>query len=99
MGPSIDNELDENPTLIQTLSKKSRQVSSPALPLILFHDGSGTIFNYFLLEPLGRDVFGFADPKAAAEGEWEGGIAEMAQYYYDCMEQVIAPGAVILGGK
>ncbi|KAM3418392.1 hypothetical protein BST61_g4386 [Cercospora zeina] len=88
----------ENPTLIQSLNRRSLKASSQALPLVLFHDGSGTIFNYFLLDQLGRDVFGFVDPKATAAEEWEGGIAEMALHYQDCMEQAIAPGAIILGG-
>ncbi|OJD36918.1 thioesterase domain containing protein [Diplodia corticola] len=92
-----DLEDDQNPVLIQAQSR--RGVSTPApTPLLLFHDGGGTLFSYFLLEPLGRDVSGFADPRAESERPWQGGILEMAEYYYDCMKAAMRPGPVLLGG-
>ncbi|RYN63884.1 hypothetical protein AA0119_g13195 [Alternaria tenuissima] len=87
----------ENPVLIQEYSRQGRATAAPA-PLVLFHDGGGTLFSYFFLESLGRDVFGFADPRATSGQQWKDGITEMAIHYYRRMKMEIRPGSVILGG-
>ena len=94
-----EDELDDNPVLIQSFRKRATSSPYHPAPLVLFHDGGGTPFNYFLLKPLGRDVFGFADPRAPAQQPWSGGVDEMARYYLECMTTAVKPGPVLLGGK
>ncbi|KAH7330547.1 thioesterase domain-containing protein [Rhexocercosporidium sp. MPI-PUGE-AT-0058] len=94
--PDMDH--DDNPILIQSHRRRGLSSASARAPLVLFHDGAGTLFNYFLLRPLGTDVFGLADPRATAQRPWDGGIEEMARYYLECMKTAVKPGPVILGG-
>ncbi|KAM7189111.1 hypothetical protein V8F33_010232, partial [Rhypophila sp. PSN 637] len=65
-----------NPTPIQRAPTCSSQA-----PLFLIHDGGGTIFNYFLLGPLGRAVWGIYNPRFESGGRWEGGVSQMASEY------------------
>ncbi|SMQ51449.1 unnamed protein product [Zymoseptoria tritici ST99CH_3D1] len=90
-----DSEADRVLVLIQAAPRSALRRNPP---LLLSHDGSGTIFNYYLLDPLERDVFGFQDPRAACGNGWEGGIHQMARLYYDCMKTAVKPGPVLLGG-
>lgn len=91
-----DSEADRVLVLIQAAPRSALRRNPP---LLLSHDGSGTIFNYYLLDPLERDVFGFQDPRAACGNGWEGGIHQMARLYYDCMKTAVKPGPVLLGGE
>lgn len=93
---------DENPVLIQSHSRRGiAAFATPQFPLILFHDGAGTLFSYFLLQTLGRDVFGFEDPSVASGDKQTcgGGVREMAAYYYASMKGSMRPSPVILGGE
>ncbi len=69
------------------------------LPLVLIHDGGGTIFNYFLLEELDREVWGIYSPKWESGETWEGGIREMAVEYLRLIRTVIPQGNFLLGGE
>jgi hypothetical protein len=73
-----------------------------ALPLVLIHDGGGTVFNYWTIGPLHREVYGIADPAfengANWEG-WEGGIPQMAELYCEMIRKHLKKGGILLGGK
>ncbi|KAK0636371.1 Alpha/Beta hydrolase protein [Bombardia bombarda] len=86
---------DENPCVIQD------QPATPWLgktPLVLIHDGGGTVFSYHLIGPLKRRVFGISNPCYTTGSTWDGGINQMANHYYDLIKKIIPFGKVILGG-
>jgi hypothetical protein len=68
-------------------------------PLILIHDGGGTVFGYFFLGSLGREVWALHDPHYWESEPWEGGIDEQAETYLDMMRKAGIQGDVYLGGK
>lgn len=68
-------------------------------PLVLIHDGGGTIFSYLKLASLGRSVYGIYNSRPAPYGKWEGGLRQMAEEYYALVKSVIPNGPVILGGQ
>lgn len=76
-----------------------RNVLQAPSPLVLFHDGGGTVFSYFLLDSLDRDVLGFSHPGTTSGQHWDSSIVDMATYYYKQMKASMKPGNVILGGK
>ena len=86
--------LDANPSSIQP--GPARQTNRT--PLVLIHDGSGLIFSYFLLGPLGRPVYGIYNPNFESGGNWEGGLHEMAKAYVPLVKSVVPSGKVLLGG-
>ncbi|KAH6850406.1 Alpha/Beta hydrolase protein [Chaetomium sp. MPI-CAGE-AT-0009] len=105
---------DEQPSLIQVFDpedtwnattsssawgeKRSSPTGTPT-PLILVHDGGGTIFSYHCLGELGRRVHGIANPNYESGQAWAGGLPEMARLYLGFVASVIPPGGdVILGG-
>lgn len=68
-------------------------------PLVLLHDGGGTIYSYHALGPLHRNVYGISNPKFDSEDRaWEGGIPEMAQTYADMIRENVPHGKILLGG-
>lgn len=69
-----------------------------SIPLILFHDAGGTIFQYLLLEDLQRPVYGMANSRFESGGNWDHGIREMGVVYAHKIRSVINSGKVILGG-
>ena len=69
-----------------------------SIPLILFHDAGGTIFQYLLLEDLQRPVYGMANSRFDSGGNWDHGIREMGVVYAHKIRSVINSGKVILGG-
>ena len=75
-----------------------QQPSSASVPLILVHDGGGTIFPYFAIHDIGRDIYGIA---LSGRGEpWENGIADIAEKYTALVKaQSLPSSAVILGGE
>lgn len=85
----------QNPVVIQVASE-GNTLHAPS-PLVLFHN-DGTLFPYFLLESLGRDVLGFADTEIAPGEHREGSIVEMGAYYYKQLKASMKPGKIILGG-
>lgn len=68
-------------------------------PLFLLHDGGGTIFNYFLLKPLNRPVYGIANPRTAPGQDWEGGLHQMAAEYLPMIKEATQGRPVMLGGQ
>lgn len=59
-------------------------------PLILIHDGGGTTFAYHCLSPLGRPVYGIANPRFESGRPWEGGIPEMADTYVAMVRKTVS---------
>ena len=87
--------LDKNPTQIQRASKT--QAENP--PLVLIHDGGGTIFGYFALGSLNRDVYAISNPRFDSGARWEGGMDEMARTYIKFLEKADIKQPFVLGGK
>ncbi|KAK3308279.1 Alpha/Beta hydrolase protein [Chaetomium strumarium] len=92
---------DENPSIVQdgppehTITPWSKKPT----PLVLIHDGGGTIFSYYCLGDLGRPVFGIANPSYQSGEPWKGGIPEMARRYLEFVKSAVPRGGdVILGG-
>jgi hypothetical protein len=74
------------------------QIKRSSIPLVLLHDGGGTIFSYHALGPLNRDVYGISNPRFEDGKAWEGGIHEMAQAYAQMIKAKIPRGKILLGG-
>ncbi|KAI9708853.1 MAG: putative secondary metabolism biosynthetic enzyme [Candelaria pacifica] len=85
-----------NLTLIQ--SPLPSPQNTAATPLILIHDGGGTIFQYFLLAPLSRPVYGIMNPHFETGNSWPGGLHEMATNYAKLIQTAIPSGQILLGG-
>ncbi|KAF6830632.1 thioesterase domain containing protein [Colletotrichum plurivorum] len=67
--------------------------SSPsATPLFLLHDGGGTTFAYHCLSPLGRAVYGIANPRFQSGTAWDGGVPEMARAYLRMILHTVRSG-------
>lgn len=86
--------MDENPTQIQSapLNKPSKT------PLVLIHDGGGTVFSYHLLGSLDRDVWAIHNPHFESGEPWAGGMDEMAQHYIQLLKDARISGGIFLGG-
>ncbi|OKL62750.1 hypothetical protein UA08_01301 [Talaromyces atroroseus] len=88
------NPFEANPALIQRGSPEGADT-----PLVLFHDGGGTIASYYCLGNFGRTVYGIHDPRFLVNLPWKGGLSEMARVYAELIRTIISPGEnVILGG-
>jgi pimeloyl-ACP methyl ester carboxylesterase len=85
-----------NPTLIQEGPRVAPW--KKITPLVLIHDGGGTIFSYHCLDHLDRPTYGIANPRYFTGEPWEGGIPEMARHYLKLIKSVIPRGKIILGG-
>ncbi|EMD58079.1 hypothetical protein COCSADRAFT_42121 [Bipolaris sorokiniana ND90Pr] len=81
----------DNPVLIQ-------EGPTTKTPLFLVHDGGGTVYPYFLLNELERNVWGISNPRFKSHQNWTGGLPEMAKEYVMFMKSVLHSGEVILGG-
>ena len=76
--------------------------AATSVPLVLIHDGGGTVFNYWTLGPLHRQMFAISDPAfdSGAESKgWEGGLKQMAVLYCNQIRREIGKGKILLGGK
>jgi thioesterase domain-containing protein len=101
---------DSQPSLIQggnpfEIGKPNNNASSSGqdpTPLILIHDGGGTIFSYYCLgnlAPPTRLVYGIANPRYETGGSFAGGLPEMAREYLQYIKSVIPHGGdAIIGG-
>lgn len=87
---------DNSPSVIQEGPKVApwKRVT----PLMLIHDGGGTIFSYHCLGYMDRPIYGIANPRFRSGEPWEGGIPEMARHYLKLIKSVIPRGKLILGG-
>lgn len=83
-----------NPFPIQRAPRGSHRA-----PLVLIHDGGGTIFSYLKLSPLDRAVYGIHNKRPGPHGRWEGGLHQMAEEYYGLIKSIISNGPFILGGQ
>ena len=77
-------------TILQTWSGR-------AIPLYLFHDGSGTIGMYSNIGNLERQVFGVANPKLNSQQPWANSLIEMAIQYASVIAATSSE-SIILGG-
>jgi thioesterase domain-containing protein len=91
--------MDQNPAIIQKPRRKTLQEATNREPLFLIHDGGGTIFSYFLLGPLGRPVYGIANPFFGTDEVWPNGIASMAEHYAELIKRTISSGNILLAGE
>ena len=76
--------------------------SGASIPLVLIHDGGGTVFNYWTLGPLHRQMYAISDPAFDSGAEWkgwEGGLKQMAELYCNMVRREIGKGKILLGGK
>lgn len=76
--------------------------SAASIPLVLIHDGGGTVFNYWTLGPLHRQMYAISDPafdSGAGWKGWEGGLKQMAELYCKQIRSEIGKGNILLGGK
>ncbi|KAK0667449.1 Alpha/Beta hydrolase protein [Cercophora samala] len=93
----------DNPSLIQTgpdpSSSSSQSLwSTPPTPLVLIHDGGGTVFSYYCLNDLDRPVHGISNPHYDSGEPFPGGIPEMAELYIKYIKSVVPRGNLIIGG-
>ncbi|KAG9240675.1 putative polyketide synthase PksR [Calycina marina] len=81
--------MEYNPICIESSPSEDSSSATPssATPLVLIHDGGGTIFPYIRLGSLNCDV-------------WlcEGGLDAMAGIYVDLIKNAGIRGPVLLGG-
>ncbi|EHK98675.1 putative Polyketide synthase PksR [Glarea lozoyensis 74030] len=87
--------MEDNPMCIQYSPYEN---SRHATPLVLIHDGGGTIFPYVRLGSLNRDVWAIHDPNWSTSELYEGGLDEMAGVYIDFIKNVGIRGSILLGG-
>ena len=69
-----------------------------APPLVLIHDGGGTVVSYFHMGSLDRDVYAIANPHFDSGDPWEYGLPEMAHEYSKFIKSEIPSGQILLGG-
>ncbi|KAH7025267.1 Alpha/Beta hydrolase protein [Microdochium trichocladiopsis] len=69
-----------------------------ALPLVLIHDGGGTVDSYRSLGPFECDIYAISDPRFEDEQPWQGGMREMAQAYLDLIKEKVPSKEILLGG-
>ena len=86
-----------NPSKVQLCPPGKR--ANPPTPIVLIHDGGGTTFSYFILGPLGREVWAIHDPNYWDSELWEGGMDEMARHYIELILKAGLKGPIYLGGE
>ncbi|KAK4240168.1 hypothetical protein C8A03DRAFT_13475 [Achaetomium macrosporum] len=91
---------EENPNIVQDGPPEHTIMpwTKKPTPLVLIHDGGGTIFSYYCLGDLGRPVFGIANPNYPSGESWVGGIPEMARRYIEFIKLAVPRGDLIIGG-
>lgn len=89
---------DENPCLIFEAEDGNDPLNTSDVPLVLIHDGGGTCFAYYCLNPLGRPTYEIHNPRFQSGESWPGGIPEMAAHYVDLLRRVVPQGKILLGG-
>ncbi|KAF2799248.1 hypothetical protein K505DRAFT_194043, partial [Melanomma pulvis-pyrius CBS 109.77] len=57
-------------------------------PLFLIHDSSGTVFNYFKLEPLGRPVYTIYNLWFQNTEKWNGGTMLFVEKYIELIKSI-----------
>lgn len=77
----------------------TRNNSGSSVPLILIHDGGGTIFQYYTLGPLSRDVYGIANPYFSSGDGDAVSITDLASKYAEVIQKSFGSSSVIVGGE
>lgn len=88
---------DENPQLIFE-AEDGDPLAASDVPLVLIHDGGGTCFAYYCLNPLSRTTYEIHNPRFESQIPWTGGIPEMARHYVGLMRKMVPRGRIVLGG-
>ncbi|KAJ4302062.1 hypothetical protein N0V88_002198 [Collariella sp. IMI 366227] len=91
---------DTNPNLIQEYHppENASPWTRKPTPLVLIHDGGGTIFSYYCLSDLGRPLYGISNPRFQTGNTWEGGIPQMTREYIKFIKKAVPKGDIIIGG-
>ncbi|KAF3916217.1 hypothetical protein AA313_de0209482 [Arthrobotrys entomopaga] len=83
--------MEHNPSTIQPYGS--------GIPLVLIHDGGGTVYSYHGLKSLDRPVYGIHNPRFYSGRAFKGGIPEMARIYTQLIELLDFHGRpFIIGG-
>lgn len=85
------------PAILEEVDKPMHGYGS-ATPLVLIHDGGGTIFQYFMLGSLRRATYAIANPYFDDGIKPAGGIPQLAKEYAEAIRGTIGKGPVIVGG-
>ncbi|EKG09596.1 hypothetical protein MPH_13350, partial [Macrophomina phaseolina MS6] len=83
-------------TVVQIQSPEA--FNSETAPLILIHDGGGTIFQYFLLDSLRRPTYGIANPWFDDPKSFFGNMEDLASIYARAIRDAFKPGESVLLG-
>ncbi|EMD58175.1 hypothetical protein COCSADRAFT_42084 [Bipolaris sorokiniana ND90Pr] len=67
-------------------------------PLVLVHGGGGTLYEYFSLHSMNRDVWGMPYPGYGIDQKSTSSLSEMAKTYIMMLRNTISSGDIILGG-
>ncbi|KAF2199798.1 hypothetical protein GQ43DRAFT_442160 [Delitschia confertaspora ATCC 74209] len=89
-----------SPSNVKTQSAKLlllQKGDKGSVPLVLFHDGSGSFAAYSKLDEVPFPVYGVANPSLGASKAWAPSIEGMAEEYADAIRSKIG-GPVIVGG-
>lgn len=70
---------------------------SEEVPLVLIHDGGGTIVSYHSLGALRRPVYAIPDLTFGTTQSWES-LAQMAAAYCQLVKDKFIAGPILLGG-
>lgn len=89
--------MDENPALVQ----EARNRPASSIPVVLIHDGGGTIFGYYLLGELhpARELWAIYNPDHDSAKPYPLTMEEMARSYIQLIETSGIRGPIYLGGK
>lgn len=69
-----------------------------AVPLVLIHDGGGTVDSYRALGPFDCDCWAISDPRFEDGRPWQGGMREMARNYLNLIKERVPQKNILLGG-
>jgi hypothetical protein len=84
--------------IVDVKSNLCVETAETTLPLILLHDGGGTIFQYFFLGPLNRETYAIASPYFESENRPNRGISQLAAEYIQAIRRETQHKSFIIGG-
>lgn len=89
--------INKNPTQVQYAPRRLAAEARKRVPLVLIHDGGGTVFGYHALGDLERDVWALHNPRLFSGEPWES-MDEMAEHYIGLLVKAGIRGHIMLGG-
>jgi hypothetical protein len=96
---SFPELLTEMPAVLERLDTLRLRGHASHIPLILIHDGGGTIFEYYMLGPLYRRTYGIPNPYFHDGGSPPaGGVPQLAKEYAEAIQATIRNGPILIGG-